>query len=134
MIDIENEVLNEVFERLSVKFPKLDVASEYVRSPASFPHLSLFETDNSVVIRTQTGTQTENHASLLYEANIYSNKTVGKKAECREIASALDDVMGHMGFTRTMLNSIPNLNDASIYRIVARYTAVVSNGKTIYRR
>lgn len=134
MIDVENEILGEVFKRLAVKFPKLNTTSEYTRVPASFPHLSIYEADNTVLSRTQDSGSMENHATLMYEANIYSNKVSAKKQECRNIAMALDEVMAGMGFTRIMMNHIPNMNDASIYRITARYTAVVSQNKTIYRR
>ena len=134
MIDIENEILDEVFKRLSAAFPKVNLASEYVRAPAAFPHVSVFEADNAVLKRTRDSSNVENHAVLMYEANVYSNKASGKKQECRKIAMALDEVMAGMGFTRTMMNHIPNLNDASIYRITARYTAIVSKNKTIYRR
>lgn len=134
MIDVENEILDEILKRLSAEFPKLNFASEYVRAPAAFPHLSVFEADNAMLVRTQSSSSVENHATLMYEANVYSNKVSGKKQECRKIAMALDEVMARMGFTRTMMNHIPNLNDASIYRITARYTAVVSRDKTIYRR
>lgn len=134
MIDVENDILDEVFKRLKVKFPKLNMTSEYVRAPASFPHLSLYEADNAMLVRTQSSSNMENHAALMYEVNVYSNKAAGKKQECRKIAMALDEIMASIGFTRTMMNHIPNLNDASVYRIAARYTAVVSQNKTIYRR
>lgn len=134
MIDIENEIFDEVSKRLKKDFPKLNMTSEYIRAPAAFPHLSLYEADNAVLTRTQSSSSMENHATLMYEANVYSNKAAGKKQECRKIAMALDEVMASIGFTRTMMNHIPNLNDASVYRITARYTAVVSKNKTIYRR
>ena len=76
----------------------------------------------------------ENHVSVLYEVNIYSNKKVGKKAECREIAALIDERMLALGFTRKMLQPIPNLDDATIYRMVGRYSAIVSKNKVIYRR
>ena len=39
-----------------------------------------------------------------------------------------------MGFRRTVLRPIPNLYDATIYRMVARYTGVVSKDKIICRK
>jgi len=134
MIDIESEVFNTVAAALRAKWPKLYMVGEYVRAPKSFPCVSLEERENVVLTRTQTGEHTENHASVMYEANIYSNKANGKKTQCREIAMALDEAMAHMGFTRIMLNPIPNMDDATIYRITARYRAVVSKNNTIYRR
>ena len=110
------------------------MTGEYVRSPSSFPCVSLVEMDNTAYRKTQTSDSVENHAEVMFELNTYSNKTNGRKAECRAIMVFLDSVMGSLGFTRMMMKPIPNLNDATIYRMVARYKAVVSNDKKIYRR
>ena len=134
MISVENEIFDKVSTSVRTKFPNVNMTGEYVKSPSSFPHVSLEEKDNSVLISTQTSTEYENHATLMYEANVYSNKTKGKKTECKEIISVLDSEMEALGFTRTMLQPIPNMDDATIYRITARYTAIISKDKYIYRR
>ena len=134
MIDIESEVFGTVANKLREAFPKLAISGEYVRAPSVFPHVSLIEMDNVALGRTQTSSCNENHAVLMYEANVYSNKRTGKKTECRAIAAALDEAMQSIGFTRSTFMAIPNMNDSTVYRIVARYKAVVSKDKTIYRR
>ena len=134
MIDVENEIFDKVSTSVRTKFPNVSMTGEYVKSPSSFPHVSLEEKDNSVLISTQTSAEYENHATLMYEANVYSNKTKGKKTECKEIMSLLDSEMEALGFTRTMLQPIPNMDDATIYRMTARYTAIISKDKYIYRR
>ena len=134
MIDIEVDVYDIVYRKAVKRFPNLFMTGEYVRSPSSFPCSSLVEMDNTAYQRTQSSDSVENHAEVMYELNTYSNKTKGRKAECREIMVFLDSVMGSLGFTRIMMNPIPNLNDATIYRMTARYKAVVSNDKKIYRR
>ena len=70
----------------------------------------------------------------MFELNVYSNKTKGKKAECKAIAALVDSELARLGFTRTMLNPIPNMDDATIYRMLGRYTAKVSKENVIYRR
>ena len=134
MINIENEVFDKVSTAVRREYPNVNIAGEYVKSPSSFPHVSLVEMDNSVLARTQTSTENENHATLMYEVNVYSNKNKGKKTECKEIISIVDETMSAIGFTRTMLQPIPNMDDATIYRMTARYTAIVSKDKFIYRR
>lgn len=134
MINVENEIFDRVSTSVRAMFPSVNMTGEYVKSPSSFPHVSLEEKDNSTFTRTQTSSEYENHAVLLYEVNIYSNKTKGKKTECRAIMSIVDNEMEKMGFTRTMLQPIPNMDDATIYRLTARYTAIVSKDKIIYRR
>lgn len=134
MIDIENQVFSRIAARLRENFKGIYVTGEYVKTPSSFPAVSLIEMDNVPLRRTQTSDSVENHAELMYEVNVYSNKAAGKKTECKKIAGVVDEEMAAMGFTRTMLNPIPNMDDATIYRILGRYKAVVSTENVLYRR
>ncbi len=134
MIDIEAEVFGIVSSDVRLKYPKVYMTGEYVKSPPSFPCVSLIETDNQVYRNTRDSGCIENHAQIQYEVNVYSNRTSGKKAECKEIISLIDSKMEKLGFTRTFMNPVPNEEDATIYRMIARYRAIVSKNKTIYRR
>lgn len=134
MIDIESEVFNIVSKATRAKYPKIYMTGEYVKSPPSFPCVSLIETDNQIYRNTRDSGTIENHAQVLYEVNVYSNKTSGKKAECKAIIAFIDTQMEALGFTRTLMNPVPNEQDATIYRMIARYRAIVSKNKTIYRR
>ena len=134
MIDIEAEVFGTVSSDVRLKYPKVYMTGEYVKSPPSFPCVSLIETDNQVYRNTRDSGCIENHAQIQYEVNVYSNRTSGKKAECKEIISLIDSKMEALGFTRTFMNPVPNEQDATIYRMIARYRAIVSKNKTIYRR
>lgn len=133
MIDIENEVFTKIASELRSQFTGINVYGEDVRSPSQFPCVSIVEADNYTVKSTQDTGNNENHANLMYEVNVYSNKTSGKKTECKEILSVIDDILLGLGFTRTMKNPV-SMDDATIYRMVTRYTAIVSTNQTIYRR
>lgn len=134
MIDVENEIYDRVADKLREAFNGIGIAGEYVQSPSQFPFVSIIEADNTPLQRTQTSDSGENHAILMYEINVYSNKAKGKKAECKAIVAVVDSEMMTMGFTRMMLNPIQNMNDATVYRILGRYRAVVSKTNVIYRR
>ena len=134
MIDIETEVFNIVSSKVREKYPKIYLTGEYVKSPPSFPCVSLIEVDNQIYRNTRTTECIENHAQVLYEVNTYSNKTSGKKAECKKILTLIDECMENLGFTRIFMNPVPNEEDATVYRIVARYRAIVSKNKVIFRR
>ena len=131
MIDIENDVFTAVASALRTAFPGIFVAGEYVRQPPSFPTVTVIENGNSVTQRYRT-LNIENAASVMFEVNVYSNKPDGKKSEAKAIAAVIDDVFSGIGFTRTMKNQVANLNDASIYRIVCRYEAVVDKDLWVY--
>ena len=134
MIDVENEIFSKVAESVRAVYPSAFVSGEYVRTPPKFPFVSLIEMSNTAYDRTQSSGGLENHASVMYEVNIYSNKKSGKKSECKAIATLIDNELAALGFSRTMLQPIPNMDDATIYRMTGRYTAVISKDKKLYRR
>ena len=134
MINVENEIFDVMANAVRAKYPDAYVVGEYVKTPSQFPCVSIVEFDNTAYDRTQTSGNLENHADLTYEVNIYSNKTSGKKSECKDIASLLDNEFATLGLSRTMLQPIPNAEDATIYRMTGRYRGVVSKDKRIFRR
>ena len=131
MIDIENDVFDYVAKALRTSFPGITVISDFVEAPAKFPTVTLVEADNRILQRMRTD-NIENAVSVMYELNIYSNKAVGKKSEAKSIANAIDGLFNDLGFTRTFREQIPNMKDATIYRIVCRYEAVVDKTLMIY--
>ena len=133
MIDIESEVFDDVSKVVRKEYPNIYMTGEYVRVPPSFPCVSLIEADNQIYRNTRDSGHIENHVQVIYEVNVYSNKTTGKKTECKAIISLIDSRMESLGFTRTILTPVPNEQDG-IYRMVGRYRAIVSRNKTIYRR
>ena len=134
MIDIENQIFGKISTALRAEFNPIFVSGELVKAPATFPAVYIEEKANSAYQRTQDSGSLENHVSLMYEINVYSNKQVGKKSECKAIFTVIDNEFQKMGFTRIMKEPVANLEDGTIYRMVGRYTAVVSVGGIIYRR
>lgn len=135
MIDAENEIFSRVSTNVRNAFKdSLFMTGEYVPSPNSFPCVSIIETDNRVLDKTRTNTGTENHVAVTYEVNVYSNLKKGKKSQCKEIMALIDNEFEHLGFTRSYQGAVPNELDATIYRLVARYGAVISKEHIIFRR
>lgn len=131
MIDIENIVFNTVATALQSDntLPTVNISSEYIDAPAAFPAVTLTMDSNTTYVPSQDSSLTEHHASVMFSVNVYSNKKSGKKAECKKIADAIDNIMRNLKFTRSFYSPIPNV-DRTIYRITARYTAVVAAGET----
>ena len=134
MIDLESPLLTEIAGVLRGTYDGITVYGEYVPAPARFPSVSFVEMDNTTYRPTLTNRQAENHAEVMVEVNVYSNLSVGKKAQAKAIMGTIDTLMQQHGFERITVQPIQNMNDATIYRIVARYRAVVSDDLTIYRR
>ena len=72
MINIEEEIFNDVATEVRAEYPKVYMVGEYVKSPSSFPFVSLIEQDNYVYTKTQTSLCDENHCQVMYEVNVYS--------------------------------------------------------------
>jgi hypothetical protein len=131
MTDCENEIYTRLATVLRDVFPGINLAGEYVKAPSGFPHVSITQSDNSVVSESMTGSS--EIAQVMFEINVYSNKTEGKKTECKEIMKVIDSVLFKMNFKRISLTPVPNMEDASIYRLVSRYR-VATDGHYFYRR
>ena len=123
MIDIENKVIDTVFNAVRTAYPAAQCYGEYVAVPATFPCVCLYEASNTTYKRSIDTDLNEHQANLLYECNVYSDKGNGKKAEARDMAKIVDAAMQRMKFTRTFMNPLPNL-DRTIYRITIRWEAI----------
>ena len=133
MIDIENSIFNTVALSLRAYDSSITVTSENVAAPSSYPCVSIEEADNYAHIESQDSASTENYANVMYEVHVYTNKTSGKKSQCKNIFAVADEEFNTLGFTRTMKQPVA-MDDAKTYHLVARYTAVVSQDKYIFRR
>ena len=133
MIDVESLIFTKIATALRSAYSGIYVVGELLNAPPQFPAVSIIEMDNSVKRSTQTSGSIENHVEVMYEINVYSNKTKGKKAEAKAIAATIDGQFEALGFTRTFLQPILNAADVSIYRITGRYRAVVGKDNQVYR-
>lgn len=133
MKDIEATLFTEIATDLRKEFPGIVVTGEYTNAPAKFPYASIVEADNYIDSRFLDSGSEEKFARLMYEVNVYSNKEGMKKSECRMILNFIDKMMYLRNFTRISMNPVPNLEDAKIYRLNARYEGV-TDGNMTFRR
>ena len=134
MINIEEEIYWGITEHLKNVFGKeIPVYGDSILAPSEFPCVYVEETDNYTFRNSRDSSNTENHAEVVYEVNAYSNKQAGKKSESKKILSAVDDYLTGLGFTRMIKNPI-TMSDTNIYRLFARYSAIISKQNVIYRR
>lgn len=130
---MESAIFSRVAEKFSEEFPNGSRYGEVVYTPAKFPCLTLVESDNYTYEKSLTAKMKENHAWLVYDANAYSNLVTGAKQECQAIMNLVDEEMLSMGFVRMFCTQTRN-EDNRIYRMTARYRAVVSEDHQVYRK
>lgn len=124
MISLENQVIDAIDRELATAYPSAVVTAGYVRSSSQFPCVQVVEIDTRVLERASTLSTIEVMATVVIEINFFSNKTSGKKEECKELAAITDDVMENLGFYRTMLSQTPNYEDSTIFRMTGRWQKI----------
>lgn len=137
MTDIESTVFQRIYDAVIKEFPTANIVSEDTENPASFPTVAIVEQDNTVYEKTIDSSGLENHSKLMYTVNVYTNNSSKRKSEAKKIMSIADMAMQDMLFRRIMLSPAPNI-DRSVYRLMARYTAIVGqvsheSNKTVYQ-
>lgn len=127
------EIFTPIANAVRANFAGAYVTGEYIRQPNKFPHVSIVEMDNYMTQSRLDSSNKEKYSTIMYEVTAYSNKATGKKQECKEIINFIDSMMYDLNFTRLSMNPVPNMEDATIYRIVARYEAE-TDGTRMFRR
>lgn len=131
MLDVENLIFTKVATSLRAEFSGIFVSGDNVAAPSTYPAATLVEMDNSVYEGSMDSSATENHAIVMYQAESYSNKTTGRKSEAKAIMANIDETMASLGFVRLSKSPMPNASP-SIYRVVARYRAVIGKNNDNY--
>ena len=134
MIDIENELFTKIATVLRNKYSGIYVTGDYVAQPPKFPAVYISEMDNTVNRAGRDSGDMENYADVMYQVDVYSNRASGKRAQARDIMATVDAEFAALNFTRNFLNPVPNMNDATIYRLTGRWVATVGKDDFIYRR
>ncbi len=132
MIDIELQLYNIVAPVLYEKYPDITIYSEYVNTSTKFPCVSIVQADSKTDSNSLPLSNIPQAVSVLIEINIYSNSTSNGKQECKDILAVIDELMVLDGYKLTYNEPIQNLNDATIYRRIARYTKTQPTTGGIY--
>ena len=131
MIDVESNVFQKCADAFRAAYPNGFIAGEYVSQPPKFPAVMVVEMDNNVDERALDNGNIENAVNVMYQVDVYSNLNKGKKAQAKAIVALIDEVLAKYRFVRTFCNPIQNMNDATIYRMTARYRRRITDTETM---
>lgn len=126
MIDKENEIYTAIRNAVKKEYPDAILSSSYIRSPASFPYVSVIQTDSYEPKKYIDSSGEELFTSLAFQIDVYSDDESRKKSICKQIMQTIDTALKKMNFRRESLSAVPNMADATIYRLTARYTVIAS--------
>ena len=133
MIDFESNIIDAVRTGLTTASLDVELFDQIILSPSVFPCVCVENIDNYTLRKTIDSGSNENHVRVVYEVNVYSNKTQDKRSECKSIFAVVSDVLTGMGFTRNSMQPV-NVNEATAYRLVGRFSAVIDKTGEIARR
>ena len=131
MIDVESVVFQKCADAFRAAYPNGFIAGEYVSQPPKFPAVMVVEMDNNVDERAMDNGNIENAVNVMYQVDVFSNLNKGKKAQAKAIIALIADVLAQYRFIRTFCNPIQNMNDATIYRMTARYRRRITDTETM---
>lgn len=131
MIDIEAKIYSPIRTALVSSYPGIYVTSEPTAKEPSFPAVSIVQQDNYMSINKLDNSGAERFATVMFQIDVYSNKSSGKKSQCKEIMNVIDTMLYELNFTRISLVPVPMDGDG-YYRLTARYRAE-TDGSTLYR-
>ena len=134
MIDFENEIFTAVATAVRAAHTGTSIKSEYVRSPATFPTVSLSEIDNVNVDSLMDSSREEKYAGLGYRLQVFSNKEGSKKSEAKAIFKTADEILCGMGFRRRSYSTTPEIYNSTILSITATYEAIADANGVLYKR
>lgn len=128
MVDTQVEVFNAVYDAVTAEYPDADMADHYVNQPPMFPHVQLWDESNTTSARGMNLSGDECFSNVVYHLEIFDNGLNGEgKRKVERILAIIDPIMRLMGFRRTYCAPVPNFNDASVYRMVVRYSKIQPN-------
>ena len=138
MIDVESRVFTDLKAYVIAKLPALALTddsfdSSYTATQSVFPHIYIEQYDSHSEAAYETNADKEKYRAIAFQIDVYSNITTGRKEQCKKIIRVIDDWFYSRNFRCTMQSPMPNLNDATIYRITARYEGM-TDGSQFYRK
>jgi len=132
MTDIENIIINRIDKALETAGYANILGSSYQDVPAEFPWVFFEQSDSYEQTNQHNSSRANNFDTIVFEADIYSNKNNGAKGECKAIEQIIDAEMVSLGFSRTMAQPMRPTSDMYKARLFARYRGVVDSNKYIY--
>jgi len=130
MIDKEFEIYNDLAEKIRETYPLAFITSSYINSTPTFPAITIIQESNFINSNYSDSKNKEYAVNVMFEINVYSDNG---KIEVKKIMEIVCDEMTALGFTRTSLDTLPNIED-TIYRMVGRFNTVIDKNGMFYNK
>lgn len=135
MIDFEKEIFDIIAQEVRDNHPGTMVYSSYPKSNIGFPMATIELGYNPIYQKSLDSSNEEKHSVHMFNVNVLSNLDNQNKAkmQTKSILNTIDEKFLALGFRRVSTQNLPNTEDTTIYRMVARYDGVISKDGQVYR-
>jgi hypothetical protein len=124
-------MFTDVATPVRAAFPGVFVTGERIPAPSRFPTVMFIEADNYEDQRSIDNSGKERITSLMYEVTVFSNLETGKRSQCIDILSTIDDILKSKNASRMARVEGYFDTEARIYMVTARYR-IKTDGKNLY--
>lgn len=128
------EVFTTVANAVLAEYPTCRITNSFVYAPVDFPCVAIVLSDDGTNYSTRDSSKIDKFRDITVTVDVYSNKANGKKTESESIMQIIIDTLYPLNFNMVSCRPSSNINNASIYRITATFTATVDYNNTIYSR
>lgn len=134
VFEIEREIFTKVATAVLAVSPSCHITNSLIYAPSVFPHASIVMSDDGTTEGMRDSSNTDNFNDVTLTADVFSNKTDGKKTEAEAIMQTIIDTLFSLNFKKVSCRPSSGLNNATIYKLTATFTATVGADGSLYTR
>lgn len=128
MKDVIADIFDDVYNAVTGLYPDADLSTHYVNQPPCFPHLQLWEESNTAGRNDMNLNNDECFNNSVIHLEGFDNLLDGEGIDrVKSMFNAIDPILRRKGYRRTYYAPVPNFQDATVYREIARYSGKQPN-------
>lgn len=137
MIDVfalQKELQTLIFTPIHNDYSECAMLNAFTSAPPKFPCVAIVLADNGTTSHMRDSSGDDNFHDITLTIDVYSNLVNGKKTQAESIMNIVRGVLLPKNFRQISCRSRSNMNDATVYKLTATFTATVDNKNTFYYR
>ena len=137
MIDIfaiEQEIQTMTFTAVRAVYTDCTITNATIAAPSKFPCLGVVLSDNGTTQSMRDSSGEDNYHDITLRVDVWSNQVNGKQAEAEGIMNIVRGALLSHNFRQVSCRPTSDINNATVYRLTAEFTATVDADNNIYFR
>lgn len=131
---IEQEIQTLIFTAVRNDYSNCVITNATIAAPSKFPCLGVVLSDNGTTQSMRDSSGEDNYHDITIRVDVWSNLTNGKQAEAEGIMNIVRGVVLPLNFRQVSCRPTSDINNATVYRLTAEFTATVDADNNIYYR